>query len=115
MNLSLASQTEPVASSFLSSSFLPAFGADGDLNTSWCSASGDAANLGGTPFFEVVLPGPATVSEVRIFSGRFGGNEIFAGIFELFGADGTLLETTGEVSLPPPDRDLAVPVGVAVC
>ena len=110
-NLANVAQSEAGASSEFSASFSAALGADGNLNTSWCTAVGDAANLGTTPFLEVTLPGDATVDEVRVFSGRFSGNEIFAGIVQLFASDGAELFNSGEVALPAPDRDAVVSTG----
>jgi hypothetical protein len=91
----------------------PARAIDGDINTSWFTAIGDAANLGTTPFFEILLPEDATVTELRMFGNRESadGFDFFAGIFQLFDAPGTVLYDSGEVVLPAPDRDvtLAIP------
>jgi VCBS repeat-containing protein len=84
---------------------------DGNLLTSWFTDNGDAANLGGSPFFEVVFPRDLTVSELRMFGNRefADGYDFFAGVFQLSAADGTVL-FSGVVSLPAPDRDLDLPV-----
>jgi hypothetical protein len=85
---------------------------DGDINTSWFTADGDAVNLGSTPFFEILLPGDATVTELRMFGNReFSiGFDFFAGIFQLFDAAGTVLFDSGEVALPAPERDITLAI-----
>ncbi|HYR16508.1 MAG TPA: Ig-like domain-containing protein, partial [Mycobacterium sp.] len=100
-----------VSSSFLN--LVPADRAvDGDLNTSWFTDTGDAANLGASPFFEVGIRQAVTVTELRMFGNResANGRDFFAGIFQLFAADGTVLFDSGVVNLPAPDRDLTVPI-----
>ncbi len=90
----------------------PARAVDGNLNTSWFTALGDAANLGTTPFLEVVLPTDATVSELRMFGNRewANGYDFFEGIFQLFDDSGNELFTSEEVLLPAPDRDVTLPI-----
>ena len=84
---------------------------DGNLDTSWFTAWGDAVNRGGTPFFEIILPGDATVTELRMFGHRaYAGFDFLAGIFQLFDGAGTVLFDSGEVALPAPDRDVALPI-----
>lgn len=85
---------------------------DGDINTSWFTADGDAVNLGTTPFFEILLPEDATVTELRMFGNRESaeGYDFFAGIFQLFDAAGTVLFDSGEVALPAPDRDITLSI-----
>jgi len=90
--------------------FLARFGADGDLTTPWTTATGDAANLGTSPFFEVQFQQDVTVTEVQLFGNRgFGDNiNIRAGIFQGFAADGTVLFNSGVVQFPPPTRDFVL-------
>ena len=110
-NLSRVTEvTFDVSSSF--SSFGPERIVDGDLNTSWFTASGDAVNQGTTPFLEIILPGDAAVNELRMFGNRefANGFDFFAGIFQLFDNNGIELFNSGEVDLPAPDRDAIVPI-----
>ncbi|HSL84209.1 MAG TPA: Calx-beta domain-containing protein, partial [Thermoanaerobaculia bacterium] len=97
-------------SSTLSVSFLATRGIDGNLGTSWFTECGDAVNRGGAPFFEVVLPRPATVRELRIFGNRqfANGRDFFSGVFQLFADDGEVLYDSGDVALPAPTRDLTL-------
>ena len=90
-------------------SFPPALAADGNLNTEWLTVNIAA---GTSPFYELAFPQNVEVSELRMFGSRHltVGHDIFAGKFELFAADGTLLFDSGEVSLPSPDQDATVPV-----
>ena len=110
-NLSRTYQALPTASSFYSSGYAPNLGVDGDLNTSWCTANGDAANLHpeAPPTYEMLLPAPATVSEIRMYGRRDATSTAFvAGFFELFAEDGTKLHDTGQLAFPPPSRDVVV-------
>jgi len=93
-----------------SSQFLARFGADGYLTTPWTTAAGDAANLGTSPFFELQFQQDVTVTEVQLFGNRgFGDNiNIRAGIFQLFGADGTVLFDSGNMQFSPPTRDFVL-------
>ena len=45
---------------------------DGNLSTHWQSVSGDSASKGTAPFFEVILPGDATVRRVMLRGRRDG-------------------------------------------
>lgn len=99
----------------VSSSF-PAFGPeralDGDLQTSWFTDGGDAANLGTTPFFEVVFPEDVTVTQLNIRGNReFPNNfEIFQGRYDLYDeADGLLYSEVADLPVPFRDLDLAIP------
>ncbi|MGD2070079.1 MAG: PKD domain-containing protein, partial [Gemmatimonadota bacterium] len=85
---------------------------DGNPNTSWFTACGDAANQGGSPFAEVVLPRDATVHELRVLGNRqnANGRDIFTGRFQLFDAEGAELFDSHELALPAPVRDLALPI-----
>ncbi len=86
---------------------------DGNLNTSWFTDVGDAANLGTSPFLEILIPVAATITQLRMFGNRefADGFDFFAGTFQLFAANGSVLFDSGIVSLPAPDRDvtLAIP------
>ncbi len=85
---------------------------DGDLNTSWFTASGDAANLGHSPFLEVLFPVDATVTQLRMFGNREFADDFdfFAGTFQLFDANANVLFDSGVVNLPEPNRDLTLAV-----
>ena len=99
------------------SSSSTSFGADrvldGNLNTSWFTAPGDAFNRGSNPFFEVILPGDALVTELRMFGNRQSPNgfDFFSGTFQMFDANDTVVFDSGNVELPAPDRDLALMTG----
>ena len=90
-------------------SFPPGLAADGNINTEWLTVN---IGAGTSPFYELAFPQNVEVSELRMFGSRHltVGHDIFAGKFELFAADGTLLFDSGEVSLPSPDQDATVPV-----
>ncbi len=111
-NLARAVGVTTNVSSQFSSNFGPERAIDGALNTSWFTAAGDAVNLGTTPFYEVNLPGPATVTEVRMFGNRqfASGFDFFAGIFQLFNGTGTELFNSGVVILPAPERDITLTI-----
>ena len=111
-NLSLADLTVESASSQFNVNFPPSLGADGNLSTAWCSTGADTVSNGASPFFELALPGPATVTEIRLL-GRRSAGRIGAGIFDLFAANDTLLATTGEVFMSGPNQDVTVAVGGA--
>lgn len=85
---------------------------DGNLNTSWFAAVGDAANRGTSPFLEVTLPVDATVRRLEMFGNResHAGFDFFAGRFQLFDAAGVELFNTGIVTLPAPDRDIVIAI-----
>jgi von Willebrand factor type A domain-containing protein/PKD domain-containing protein len=100
------------ASSTFSSGFSPLRAIDGDLGTSWFTAVRDAANLGTSPYFEILLPVDATVTTLRMFGNRrfANGFDFFAGIFQLFDAGDQVLFDSGEVTLPAPNRDVELPI-----
>jgi RHS repeat-associated protein len=102
--------TASASSSF--SGFPPARVIDDNLNTSWFTAVGDAANLGTTPFLEILFPQDVTVTELQMFGNRqfSTGFDFFAGVFQLFDASGVVLFDSGVVNLPAPDRDVTVSV-----
>jgi hypothetical protein len=102
-----------VSSSSGNSWQVPEQAVDDDVSTSWRTAQGDAANQGKTPFFEIGLPGAATVHEVRIRGTRDGDNvSIHAGRIDLTDVSGTVLWSQ-DVSLPlvsnARDTDVTVP------
>ncbi len=100
------------ASSFASGAD-PRQAVDGNLQTSWRTQGGDAANLGGAPFIELTFPFLGTVvAEIRLFGNRelADGFDFFSGIFQAFDAAGAELYNSGEVVLPAPDRDVILPV-----
>ena len=80
---------------------------DGDLQTSWFTQGGDAANLGTSPFIEVVLPQDANLAQIRLFGNRERPNvlDFFAGVLTAFDGAGSELFNSGVVPLPGPDRD----------
>ncbi len=87
------------ASSFFSSSAGPDRVADGNRSNNWCTASGDTANQGSSPFVEITLPEDATVQQLRLVGATFSGNLITAGIFDLLDANRTVLHSSGEIQL----------------
>ena len=92
-------------------SFSPRRVVDGDINTSWFTNFGDAANLGGSPFFEIAFPQDVSVSELRMLGNReLAGHDFFAGAFRLLSASGAVLFDSGVVTLPAPDRDVTLPI-----
>ena len=110
-NLARLAGTEVRASSF-SSGFPPERAIDGSVQTSWFTAVGDAANKRTTPFIEVTLPQDVNVAQIRLLGNRQNpeGFDFFAGIFQAFNAAGTEVFNSGNVLLPAPTRDVAVPV-----
>ena len=87
---------------------------DGNNQTSWFAAVGDAANNRSAPFIEVTLPEDQGVAQARLLGNRTNpiGFDIFAGIFQAFDASGNELFNSGEVELPGPVRDVAVPIDI---
>ncbi|HYB98790.1 MAG TPA: Ig-like domain-containing protein [Candidatus Limnocylindrales bacterium] len=87
---------------------------DGELLTSWFTASGDTANQGQAPFVEVVLPVSAGTLQVGVVGNRgiADGRDIFQGRFEAFNAGNVKIFDSGMVSLPAPRRDLRVPAAL---
>ena len=83
---------------------------DGDLNTSWFTADGNAANLGNPPFIEVVFPTAVAVSRVELFGNRqfSGDHDFFAGVVRLYDSSGAEIYNSGVVNLPLPMRDASV-------
>jgi hypothetical protein len=91
----------------------PAYAVDDDVNTSWHTAFGDAANKGQAPFFEIGLPGDATIHEVRIRGTSNGENySIHAGRVDLTDVSGAVVWSQ-DVDLPVVNgrrnADVAVP------
>ncbi|MEE8523116.1 MAG: Ig-like domain-containing protein, partial [Thermoanaerobaculia bacterium] len=110
-NLARLAGVQVVASSF-SPNFPSERVIDGNLQTSWFTAVGDAANNRSAPFIEVILPSDQSVAQIRLLGNRQNpeGFDFFAGIFQAFDAAGTELLSSGEVQLPAPSRDVAVPI-----
>ncbi len=97
--------TTNVSSSF--AGYGPERAIDGNLNTSWFTRCGDAANLGTTPFYEVIFPFDVTVTQINMRGNRqfAAGYDFFRGRFDVFSsADAVLFSQT--VDLPAPDRDI---------
>ena len=109
-NLSATLGALESASSSYSTSYPPSNSVDGRLDTYWCTAPGAAANLGGSPYWEQLLPGDAEIDEIRFF-GRYTGANFIAGRFELFDAGGSVLFDSGQVNFAPPNRDAVVATG----
>ncbi|MFN7962562.1 MAG: Ig-like domain-containing protein [Thermoanaerobaculia bacterium] len=95
-----------------SPSFPASRAVDGDPQTSWFTAVGDAANRRTSPFIEVVLPSAQSVAQIRLLGNRQNadGFDFFAGIFQAFDDSGAEIFNSGELLLPAPSRDIAVPV-----
>jgi hypothetical protein len=110
-NLARLPGTQAVASSF-SGSFGPERAIDGNSFTSWFTAVGDAANKRSAPFIEAILPRDVNVAQIRLLGNRQNpvGFDFFAGIFQAFDAAGVEVFNSGNVLLPAPTRDVAVPV-----
>jgi len=85
---------------------------DGNSRTSWFTAVGDAANKRSAPFIEVTLPKDVNVAQVRLLGNRSNpiGFDFFSGKFQMFNSAGVEMLNTGEVALPEPSRDVAVPI-----
>lgn len=83
----------------------PGQAVDGDFGTHWRSAAGDSASQGKEPFFELGLPGDATIHEVRIAAP--GGDYycergIRTARLELFDAGGVEAIWSQDVEFWPP-------------
>ncbi len=92
VNASSATQNYPPENAF-----------DGGV-AAWYSANGDAANLGGTPTLDLLIPTPVEVDEIHLDT-YVGTNEIHRVRIELLGSTGEVLFSTEE-DLPAPDRNL---------
>lgn len=101
-NLSRSVGVTTDVSSFLSG-WGPERAIDGNVGTSWFTATNDAVNRGGAPYFEVVLAADATVTEIRMFGNRESatGYDFHSGIFTLFDEGGAEDFNSGVVDLPP--------------
>lgn len=90
-------------SSTYNTTYVSARAIDGDLQTSWFTADPDTS-----AFFQITLPLPATVRELRMFGNRQfpTGHDFLSGRFDVFDAAGAVLYTSGVVTLPAPDRDV---------
>ena len=101
-----------VSASSFSSGFSPSRTNDGNLQTSWFTAVGDAANRRSSPYIEVSFPSNQRVAQVRLRGNRQNpdGFDFFAGIFQAFDANDNEIFNSGEVLLPAPSRDVAVAI-----
>ena len=112
INLVRLKNTTIQVSSTFNTTYVPARAIDGDLQTSWFTADPDLS-----AFFQITLPSPATVRELRMSGNRQfpSGHDFLSGRFELFDAAGGSLYTSGVVTLPAPERDirLVLPTPVA--
>ena len=97
--------TTNVSSAF--SGFGPERAIDGDLQTSWFTADGDAANLGTTPFYEVIFPVDVTVVQINMRGNRefAEGFDFFRGRFDVYGDNGRVVFSR-ILDLPAPERDV---------
>ena len=112
-NLARLPGTMITASSFLSLR-MPERAIDGNLFTSWLTASHDSVNERSAPFIEVTLPEDANVAQIRLFGSRHNpdGRDFFAGIFQAYDLNGLEIFNSGEVQLPAPTRDVSVPMDI---
>ena len=111
-NLALLKDATLSVSSFLVG-FPSSLAVDEDLDTSWFTDTGDAANQGSQPFINLALPSPLKVSKVRLFGNRTtpDGSDFLRGTFQGFDENGVEIFNSGPVDLPAPDRDVVVAVG----
>lgn len=81
---------------------------DGDINSSWFTKAGDAANLGKTPYIELIFPSPVSIKGVNLKGNReySDGYDIFEG--KLTVNSSTSGTSTYNVSFPAPDRDFNI-------
>lgn len=81
---------------------------DGNIQTSWFTKAGDAANLGKVPYIELIFPSPVSVKGVNLKGNReySSGYDIFEG--RLIVNSSTSGTSTYNVSFPAPDRDFNV-------
>jgi hypothetical protein len=107
----LANSGVVTASSF---SQMPSRAIDGNLLTSWFTASGDAGNNGQSPFIEITLPQSSNISQVRLIGNRqTPGTSVFlAGIFTAFDGSGNKIFDSGVVRFFLWPHDAAVPVNL---
>ncbi|PKL74802.1 MAG: hypothetical protein CVV27_18650 [Candidatus Melainabacteria bacterium HGW-Melainabacteria-1] len=80
---------------------------DGKLETSWFTASGDAANLGKTPFIDMTFPQPVKVTSINL-----RGNREYKDGYDILEGRLTVNSTNGkrsfDIVLPQPDRDFSL-------
>ncbi len=100
------------SASTFSPSFPPSRVIDGNLQTSWFTAPGDAANRRTIPHIELTFPSDQGVAQVRLFGNRQNpeGFDIFSGVVQAFDAAGNEIFNSGEVVLSAPSRDATIPV-----
>jgi len=81
---------------------------DGNLDTSWFTALNDAANLGKSPFVELIFPQPVMVEGLNFRGNREykEGYDILEGVLVINSSSGRSFEYL--VSFPPPDRDFDI-------
>lgn len=80
---------------------------DGNLNTSWFTAVNDAANLGKSPYIEVIFPQPVNIKGVNLKGNREyqNGYDIFEGILIVNSQSGS---SSYNVKFPEPNRDFDI-------
>jgi len=81
---------------------------DGKIDTSWFTEVGDAANLGKSPYVELVFPQPITLEGVNFRGNREykDGYDILEGILTITSKTGDVYKYT--ITFPQPDRDFNV-------
>lgn len=87
---------------------------DGNIDTSWFTKAGDAANLGTIPYVEVVFPSPVSIKGVNLKGNReySDGYDILEG--RLIVNSSTSGTSTYNVTFPAPDRDFNVMFNQAI-
>lgn len=80
---------------------------DGNITTSWFSKAGDAANLGKSPYIELVFPNPVSIKGVNLKGNReyASGYDIFEGKLIVNSSSGS---SNYNVSFPAPERDFNI-------
>ena len=111
-NLALLKDATLTVSSF-TTGFPGALAVDEDLNTSWFTDNGDAANQGAQPSIALTLPSVLKVSKLRLFGNRTtpDGSDFLQGTVQGFDGNGIEVFNSGSVDLPAPDRDVVVAIG----
>jgi RHS repeat-associated protein len=96
------------ASSTFNASYVPERVSDGDLDTSWFTSGIDD-----DAWIDLVFLADVAVRRIELFGNRefgAGPHDFTSGVFDLYDAGSTLLFSSGELTLPAPDRDVVVDV-----
>lgn len=110
-NLARRSDTQVNVSSEYSSEWNKTRLTDGDLKTSWFTELGDAANLGKSPYVELIFARSTAVKGINI-----RGNREYQDGYDVLEGRLVISDTTGNkgtiaLILPQPDRDFNVTFG----